>query len=69
MSNVIRGWARFRERYLQRKRFAETATRLAELDRRALHDLGIDASEVSSVAAEASGITHVERLHGYRPYY
>ena len=42
-------------RWRQRRDAARTATALRALDRRALRDLGLDRSEVDSVAAETSG--------------
>ena len=65
MSIVIRRWQRLREGWIQRRRFTATLSRLAELDRRALRDLGLDASEIASVSAEASGLARADRLQGY----
>ena len=50
-------WAR----YLQRRRAYSLYNELRTLDDHALRDLGIDRSEITSVAAEATGIAESSR--------
>ena len=47
----------------------ETRRALERLDSRALRDIGIDASEILSVAHEASGAAEPQRISRYVPYY
>lgn len=61
---AIAGLARrARDAYLARRRAASICTSLDELDDRTLHDLGLDRSEVSSLAAEISGRADATRVH------
>jgi uncharacterized protein YjiS (DUF1127 family) len=54
--DAIAGWLRHAMAWLRRRR-SEAATRrsLRALDDRALHDLGVSRSEISSMAAEVHG--------------
>jgi len=52
--------------YVQRRREAITYGMLRQLDDRTLRDLGLDRSEITSIAAEASGRTSQERVHTLR---
>jgi uncharacterized protein YjiS (DUF1127 family) len=54
--------------FTRQAKFHETRLALNGLDRRALRDIGLDASEIASVSAEASGITERQRTR-FVPYY
>jgi len=56
----IARWAR--ERYRQRQQARLTYDALRELDDRTLHDLGLDRSEITSIAAEVSAETESSRV-------
>jgi uncharacterized protein YjiS (DUF1127 family) len=49
------------ERYRRRRREFETREALYQLGDRTLHDLGIDRSEIASIAAETAGASEVSR--------
>jgi uncharacterized protein YjiS (DUF1127 family) len=53
----------------RRSLIRDTELALGQLDARTLRDLGLDRSEVASVAAEAAGIAERHRLSRYVPYY
>ncbi len=48
-------------RWKQQKRFDQTCRALGRLDARALRDLGLDRSEILSIAAEAAGYADRQR--------
>jgi uncharacterized protein YjiS (DUF1127 family) len=52
--------------YRRSRSAAEARQALRELDDRTLHDLGIDRSEIASVAAEAAGATESSLAHEVR---
>ena len=52
----IAGWLQ------RRRRAAETRRALQLLDSRALHDIGLDSSEIASVAAELAGCIERQRI-------
>jgi uncharacterized protein YjiS (DUF1127 family) len=54
------------ERYRRRRRESAAREALYRLDDRTLHDLGIDRSEIASVAAEAAGTKELSRQNGVR---
>ena len=62
IESLIAAWKRNRQVH-------ETRRALQLLDRRGLRDIGIDASEILSVACEASGATERQRRARYAPYY
>ena len=62
IASLVAAWKR-------RRQINETRCALQRLDPRALRDIGIDASEILSVACEASGATEVQRVSRYVPYY
>jgi uncharacterized protein YjiS (DUF1127 family) len=62
IASLLAGWQR-------RRRMHQTRDALQGLDRRALRDIGIDASEILSVACEASGAAEPQRVSRYVPYY
>jgi uncharacterized protein YjiS (DUF1127 family) len=68
MNPVRRFWTRLESRWLRRRHQVLTATRLHELDARALKDLGIDRSEIGSVAAESIGLVGRERLQSFQSF-
>lgn len=61
--DAIAGWLRRAMAWLRRRR-SEAATRrsLRALDDRALHDLGVSRSEISSLAAEVHGAIEPTRV-------
>jgi uncharacterized protein YjiS (DUF1127 family) len=68
MKTPHRFWMRLQERWLRRRQQVLTATRLHELDARALKDLGIDRTEIGSVAAESIGLVGRERLQSFQTF-
>jgi len=68
MNTAHRFWKRLEGRWLRRRRQVLTVTRLHELDARALKDLGIDRSEIGSVAAESIGLVGRERLQSFQTF-
>jgi uncharacterized protein YjiS (DUF1127 family) len=61
--DAVAGWLRRAMAWLRRRR-SEAATRrsLRALDDRALHDLGVSRSEISSLAAEVHGAIEPSRV-------
>lgn len=55
------------ERYRRRRRESAARAALYQLDDRTLHDLGIDRSEIASIAAEAYGRNEWSRPNVVRP--
>ena len=55
--------------WLQRREAHATRLALQSLDARTLRDIGLDASEIMSVACEASGIAEPQRIARYVPHY
>ena len=53
-------------RYRQRRHAGAAYDALRQLDDRALHDLGLDRSEITSVAAELAGETERTRVRALR---
>ena len=53
--------------YLQRRAAASMCEALRGLDDRVLHDIGLDRSEIESVAAEATGGVVSTRVLQFRP--
>ena len=63
IASLLAAWKR-------RRQLHETRRALERLDTRTLRDLGIDASEILSVASEASGTSEVQRRGSrFVPYY
>lgn len=62
IASLVAAWKR-------RRHLNETRRALERLDSRALRDIGIDASEILSVAYEASGAAEPQRISRYVPYY
>jgi len=62
IESLLAAWKRQRQEQ-------ETRRALQLLDRRTLRDLGLDASEILSVAAEAAGTAERQRRTRYVPYY
>jgi uncharacterized protein YjiS (DUF1127 family) len=62
IATLLAAWKRQRQTH-------ETRRALQRLDPRTLRDIGIDASEILSVACEASGVTERQRRSRYVPYY
>jgi uncharacterized protein YjiS (DUF1127 family) len=62
IASLVAAWKR-------RRRLHETLGALQRLDPRALRDIGIDASEILSVASEACGAAERQRVSRYVPYY
>jgi uncharacterized protein YjiS (DUF1127 family) len=64
---VVAGFMRdMAERYRRSRRESAAREALYQLDDRTLHDLGIDRSEIASVAAEASGRSELSRANAVR---
>ena len=61
IASLLAAWKR-------RRHMNETRNALLRLDARTLRDIGIDASEIVSVACEASGATEPQRSR-FVPYY
>ena len=62
IQSLLAAWKRRQQEH-------ETRCALQLLDRRTLRDIGIDASEILSVACEASGAAEPQRRARYVPYY
>jgi uncharacterized protein YjiS (DUF1127 family) len=68
MARLRAALARLHAQWRQSQRARATRAALQSLDARALRDLGIDRSEIDSVAAELRGATEITRARCLQPH-
>ena len=62
LSSILAFARKVRQQYRHHRDAVAIRDRLSELDDRSLRDLGLDRSEITSVAAEASGQAEISRV-------